>query len=227
MPNGLQKGNAADLKNTVLFVKTRALVSAASVWMALKFGDGSMNWTINKNYQPMMNRGRLDDIRRGDDALLDVTFDGKYTFALSNYAGDGSGPEENYTLHEILEGVEYGIQDHGEPKFQGTRESWLADYGCPPYCCELELHNNPALDCPDTTAIGEAKLFRYFRATSIQVSYDTGMCNVSGQCHILRPMVMRCAGPLGTSPAGYPKFAYSKESDAAPFTTWPDDPRAL
>lgn len=231
MPNqGTQRGTSIDLQNCVLFLKTQLLNGAGSAWTALKFGEGSLNHNIDKSYDYKGNRGRLDDLRRGPEQVLKVSFEGKFTSILSNAVEAGSGELETYSLHEILEGVEYGIEDHGSPKFAGTRESWLTAYGCPPYCCDIEIHNNPAMDCPDTLAIGEAQLIRYFRPTSISSNFQNGMVNVSGEAHVLRPMVMRCAGPEGTSPGTMPKFTYSREQDAAPFDNvpegpWPLDPR--
>ena len=239
MPHGVQRGTSIDLKNVVLFLKTKELGSGAWAWMALKFGDGNLTHAINKSYDYKMNRGKLDDVRRGDDQVLDVSFEGKFTNLLSNFADAGSGEVETYSLHEILEGVEYGVGQsvgHGYPKFAGTRESWLAAYGCPPYCCDIEIHNNPALECTHTEAIGEAQLIRYFRPTSISGDFSSGMVNVSGEAHVLRPMVARVAGPAGTPPSNGTTFGYNKEINAIPFDDlggpggvgaayWPLDPR--
>ena len=228
MPNGTQRGTSVDLKNCVLFVKTKELVTGVSAWMALKFGEGNLQHTIAKNFDYKKNRGRLDDVRRGEEQVLAVSFEGKFTNILSNYEGAGSGEAETYSLHELLEGVYYEPgSNHGAPKFAGTREPWLVAYGCPPYCCELEIHNNPALDCPDSEAIGESQLLRYFRATNIVADFSAGMVNVSGEAHVLRPVVMRNAGPAGTSPGTYPNFTYTNELNAEPFSDsdWGLDPR--
>ena len=229
----LQRGLQKDLKNCIAFLKTRELGSGDLIYVALKLAEGNLSANVSKQFEYKSNRMKLDDVRRGADVPLDVSISAKFTFMLSNFSGDGSGPEENYSLHEILEGVEYGAnEDHGQPKFRGTREPWLSAFGCPPYCCDIEIHDNPALECPDTEAIGEAYLLRYFRAEGIPADFSSGVINISGKCHIIRPMVMRCAGPEGTSPSGYPNFTYTREEDAEPFGdvtgdggSWPDDPR--
>lgn len=223
MPNGLQKGTSVDLKNCVLFLKTKALGADDLLWMALKFGEGNLQHTINKSYDYKMNRGKLDDVRRGPDQVLSVSFEGKFTNLLSNYGGES---DETYSLHEILDGVEYGVEDHGEPKFAGTRETWLNAYGCPPYCVDIEIHNNPGMECPDSEALGEAQLIRYFRATSIAADFSSGMVNVSGEAHVLRPVVMR-VGVLDSG-VGTNQFTYVKEEEAEPMDAalWGDDPRA-
>lgn len=216
LTTGIQRGASIDLKNCVLFAKTLTAGSVL-VWIALKFGDGSLTHTINKSYDYKKSRGKLDDVRRGEEQVLDVGFEGKFTAMVAN---TGAGPDETYALHEVFEGVEYLETDHGEAKFAGTRESWLAAYGCPPYCVDLEIHNNPRMDCPASDAVGEAQLLRYFRSTSIAADFSTGMVNISGECHILRPMVRR--PQPGTFPGNY-----TTEADAAPFEDWADDPRAV
>ncbi len=230
----LQRGMQIDLKNTILFIKTRALTTGDLLFVALKFAEGNLSVDIAKNYMYRGNRGKLDDVRRGDDVPLSVSFSGKFTFMTSNFEGDGSGPEENYTVHEMLEGVEYGnVDTHGQAKFRGTRESWLNDFGCPPYCCDIEIHNNPSLECPDSEALGEAFLIRYFRVEGLPTDLSSGSCNVTGKAHVVRPITMRVAGPEGTSPGANPNFSYTSEETAEPFDdadeggVWVADPRSL
>ncbi len=223
MANSQQKGTQTTLKNHVLFLKTKASGVYApgdrcDTYLGLKFGEGNFTWNMTKNQEYMLDRGVLDDVRKGDEAPLEVSFQGKFTFTKTN--GD-----ENYTVHEILDGHDFGDPD-ANPIFVGAVENWLATYGCPPYAAELELHNNPAMDCPNTSAHGEATLFRYFRTDSINVDINGGTIDVSGKCHVLRPIPKRIDASGGSGGS----FGYVKAVDAEPLDLndaafWPDDPR--
>jgi len=178
-------------------------------------------------YNQMLDRGKLDDIRRGDDSPMTVDFEGKFTRFISNSAGP---VDETYTIHEMLRGVSRkNDSSFGKPMFAGTREPWLEAFGCPPYCVDLEVHDNPVLECPDSEALGEASLIRYFRANSIQADFNIGMVSISGSAHVLFPINDRVGGPDSTAAK---KFNYSDIEDAEPLDVanpsfWVADPRDI
>ncbi len=224
MQNTMQKGAQFNLKNGVLFLKTKESAPAygpgarCDIWMGLKFGEGNFTWSIAKNFDYQLDRGKLDDVRSGDEAPIDVSFQGKYTFCKSR-------GNESYSPHEIIDGHDF---EDGTVLFNGAAENWLSEFGCPPYACELEFHNNPAMECPGTTAHGEAQLFRYFRAESIQCDARAGTIDVSGKCHILRPFIKRVDASGGSGG----DFGYIKKQDMVPLddstpTVWPNDAREI
>lgn len=230
--NGEQRGQSIDIRNCIVFLKTLALDTGNLVFMAIKIGDGQLSFTESQAFTPILNRGKLDDIRSGDQQQVALNINGRATFFLSNI--EGPAQDETYTANEILRGIEYGnIDDHGRPKFRGTREDWLTAYGCPPYCADVEIHNNPGLACPDTEAVGEAMLFRYFRVESINPDLSAGNVSISGNCHITQPMLARVAAFGGVQPAqaGSGIFSYNDERLAEPMdangTFWAADPRSL
>lgn len=214
-------GTRIDMKNVVLFLKSATDLESSpnptSVqWMALEFGEGNLTWTINDaaiEYMP--DRGILDDVRAGDQAPLDISFEGKYTKIIRT-AGT-----EKYSIAEMIKGYEYQETDHLTYALAGIREPWLVydstgadQIGCPPYACELEMHNNPKLSCGDISIVGEAQLFRYFRADSVAVDTRAAQISVTGKSNVIIPMVRRAI-----------TFDYDKIADAEPLTDWTKDPR--
>jgi hypothetical protein len=217
-------GNRIDMKNVMMFLKSAtALETAANpaslVWMAVQFGEGNLTWTINDappEYMP--DRGLLDDVRSGDQVPLDLSFEGKYSRIIRP-----SGDPEPYSIAEMVKGYEFqDNDDHGTMQLAGIREPWLVfdanstQIACPPYACEVEVHNNPKLQCGlDSGILGEAQLFRYFRADSVAVDTRAGQISVTGKAHILIPMIRRAVN-----------FAYATSADAEPLLDWHKDPRS-
>lgn len=225
--NGLQVGKSIDLRNVALFLKTKTAgvlmdsQTPCDVWTLMKFGEGTFTYTEADEIEYERNRGKLDDVNKGDDQPVEVSFEGKATFVTSRI---GSDPAETATIHEIVSGKNYA---EGGMKFQGTGEQWLSDFGCPPYTCDLELHNIPQLECPTLLVHGEAHLFRFFRKTSLEWNPETKRVNCRGACHITEPFVIR--PNFATLYAAELAEGQLREADLQPLHdlggTWPPDPR--
>ena len=221
-------GNQIDMKNVMMFLKSatdlETLPLPASLqWMAVQFGEGNLTWTINDappEYMP--DRGLLDDVRRGDQAPLDLSFEGKYSRIIRPSDSDP------YSIAEMIKGLQFQELNHGTYQLAGIREPWLAfDVGsdqiaCPPYACEIEVHNNPRLQCDVPSVTGEAHLFRYFRADTVAVDTRAGQISISGKAHIIIPMIRKAV-----------PFGYARAADAVPFgvgasvqSEWTKDPRS-
>jgi len=217
--SGLQVGKSVDLANVALFLMTKATEVATEYdWVLMKFGEGNLTWTLSQEPVYELNRKELDDVSKGNASPLEVTFEGKATFVAS------SGTEP-HTVHEILTGYNFAT---GAKQFYGTPETWLSEYGCPPYCCQLEFHSIPQLECPLSSALGEATLFRYFRASSIGWDTSSKRVSVRGMSHVKIPFVQRFdfaaayAAELGDEVLTEGELVPLKNLGG----TWPDDPRA-
>ena len=44
----------------------------------VKLGDGNLTWTINKEYDYLLDRGNLDTVREGDQQPMDISLDSVY-----------------------------------------------------------------------------------------------------------------------------------------------------
>jgi hypothetical protein len=218
MPNYIQQGSKVSLKDAVLFIKTCSTTVNSGVVsaVALKFGSGDVSWQETDSVEYATDRGRLDDVREGDESPLSVTFSGTFTHALSISAGT-----EPITPYEVLRANRINAYHTSAncADFVGYAEPWLISAGgCPPYATELELHINPRLRCPlNSTIQGDGILFRYFRTEEHGVSISSGEFNVSGKCNVLIPTFQRTV------------FTYTSFSDAEPLAalSWDPDPRIV
>lgn len=190
-----------DLKNCTLFIRRTTENNTPpgngnqGDFMLVKFGEGNFTYTIRRNFTYELDRGLLDDVRRGDEAPLDISFGGKYEYILSVPVSTPVGATplrdaylNQVTLQEAMRGkILDGVTAHPWVTAGVEREPWLT---CTPYCTALELHNDLRHECPDVDAAGEALLFRYFRAEAVDHDVKAGTVAVTGKANILRPMAL-------------------------------------
>lgn len=210
-----------DLKNVTLFIRRTTWVrglpsqSEAGDFIIVKFGEGNLTWNIRRAFSYELDRGLLDDVRRGDEEPLDVSFGGKYEF-VSTIWTKPSPPQRlskyQLSLEEVVRGRMYdGATVHPWITAGIEREPWLQ---CSPYCVQLEAHNDLRKECPDVLAMrGEALLWRYFRAETCDHDAKAGTVNVTGKCNILRPYAMNPYPITG----GTPEWGYAVDADPIPF----------
>lgn len=216
--NALQVGKSIDLANAALFLKTSTDGVDADTWLLMKFGEGDFTWTMAQEPTYERNRKKLDDVTAGVENPMEISFEGKATFVMSN-------TDEPFTIHEILTGRNF---ETGAMQFIGLGEPWLTTYGCPPYAAELELHLVPQIECPLSTVLGEAFLFRYFRQSSIAWNLSSKRVSVRGAAHITYPFAQR---PIfSTLYSDELSNGVLLESELKPLSeiggeAWPDDPR--
>lgn len=224
-----------DLKNCLLFIRRHTNHNTApgdgerGDFILVKFGDGNFTWNIRRGYNYELDRGKLDDVRKGDEEPMDISFGGKYEW-VSSFPIEGDtnlvrGVYKNQLSivealrGKILDGESthpwIGVEDNGDrDKAKIEREPWLApdasQGACSPYCVALELHHDLRFECPDLDAPGEAYLFRYFRTESINADAKAGTITCSGRANILRPLVKN---PYPTTSAMTPKWLYENGED--------------
>ena len=209
-----------DLKNVNLLVLRRSNLAAEPMshltGMVVKFGEGTFTWNLRDTITYELDRGRLEDVRRGDEVPIDISFTGKYEY-IQQFGANPLGTDY-LSLFEALDGTLANgdpspWQDAGTPPTQGPEiEPWLE---CAPYCVALELHNDLRRECPNLTGnFLEAVLFRYFRVESHTMDVKAGTIAVAGKCNITDPLVQRVAD-----------FPYTVDDLPSPLDGWPDDPR--
>lgn len=207
-----------DLKNCVLFIKLNRDTTDASKYFALKFGDGNFTFNMKENFNYNKDRGRLDEVRRGDEEPLDVSFTGKL-----ESIGAPSGAACPVTLTQALTGYDLGVTAGGPASpnawaLDPTREvedgnNGLPALNCAPYAVVLELHHNLLLECPGLALTandaGEQMLFRVFRAESVNHDVKSGQISASGKCNIKAPITRQIIGSA---------WAYDSVAEAVPVT---------
>lgn len=213
-----------DLKNVNLLILRRSNLAAEPMpnltGMVVQFGDGTFTWNLRDTINYELDRGRLADVRRGDQTPVDVSFSGKYEY-IQEYGADHAS---HLSLFEALDGALLNdlVDGPGAPSPWLTAgsgatagietEPWL---DCAPYCVALELHNDLRRECPNLTGrFLEATLFRYFRAESHAMDVKAGTIAVTGKCNITDPLVQRVTD-----------FPYLVDDLPSPLDGWPADPR--
>ena len=228
MSNGLQPGSGKSLKNCSVILKTMTVSgydgNNSDVYTILRMSNGDASWQMTQAAQYELSRGKLDDVKYGDEAPMEVTVEGKYTYALSNAESEG----EPYTPLEIVTGMNFASGNTSAYIFNGTREDWLAEWSCVPYCFEIEIHDCPLFECPNATFPGEAYLFRYVRVEQPNAKFSDGKMSISGKCNVVRPLVRRVTATQfrtayfgGDDPGRQPV-----ERDVKPFEDWACDSRS-
>lgn len=132
-------------------------------------GDGNLTWTVNKEYEYLLDRGNLDTVREADQQPLDVTLD-------SVYEQITTGTNESITPYDAMNGV-------------GGASEWVSSSSdlCEPYAVDIEVEHAQ----PCGTAQDETTLLPDFRYESLEVDIDAATISFTGRCNAVTPTVTR------------------------------------
>lgn len=135
----------------------------------VKVGDGNLTWTVNKEYEYLLDRGNLDTVREGDQQPMDVTLD-------SVYEQITTGTSETITPYDAMNGV-------------GGASEWVSSSSdaCEPYAVDIEVFHNQ----PCGTAQDETTLLPDFRYDTLEVDIDAATISFTGRCNAVTPTVTR------------------------------------
>ena len=135
----------------------------------VKIGDGNLTWTVNKEYEYLLDRGNLDTVREGDQQPLDVTVDSVYEHITT-------GTNETISPYDAMNGV-------------GGASEWVSASTdlCEPYAVDLEVVHT--LSCG--TAQDETTNLPDFRYDTLEVDIDAATISFTGRCNAVAPTVTR------------------------------------
>lgn len=135
----------------------------------IKIGDGNLTWTVNKEYEYLLDRGNLDTVREGDQVPLDVSID-------SVYEQITTGTSEDITPWDALNGV-------------GAASEWVSASSdlCEPYCVDIEIEH--VRSCGTTQ--DETTLLPEFRYDTFEASLEDSTLSVTGRCNSVSPTFTR------------------------------------
>ena len=145
------------------------VVTFVSQQVSIKIGEGNLTYTINKEYEYVLDRGDIDTVREGDQQPMDVSVDAVYEQITT-------GTSETITPYDALNGV-------------GDASEWVssATDACEPYAVDLEVVH--ARSCGSTQ--DETTVLPDFRYESLEVDLDGGTFAISGRCNAVTPTVTR------------------------------------
>lgn len=129
----------------------KGTLTVAGVTVTL--GEGNLTFSEKKQYDYLLDRGHLDDVRDGDDIPMDVSFDFRWT---------------EITGGDVVSAI----------KGAGSEVSSDADT-CRPYACDLVFDYAP--DC-GSEAAGTITL-PDFRQESLDFDVRGGKISCSGKCN--------------------------------------------
>lgn len=160
-----------DLKDVTIKLQDGATPTAN--YIEVKIGEGNLTYSESRNVEYILDRGRLDEVRLGDEIPVDVTLDFVWEFITGNTSTTTNLP----TVEDAL-------------KQQGNAATWVSTDAdaCRPFALDIILENVPNCSAPgqeqEVTTLSD---FRYdsldhdLRAGTVAI---TGRCNVTEATHV-------------------------------------------
>lgn len=146
-----------------------AVITFQAQQLEIKIGDGNVTWTVNKEYEYLLDRGNLDTVREGDQQPLDVSIDSVYEHITT-------GTSEEISVYDALNGI-------------GGAAEWVSSSSdlCEPYSVDVEIdHQTPCGNAQDETTI-----LPDYRYETLEADLDGSTISTSGRCNTVLPTVTR------------------------------------
>lgn len=158
-----------DFKNAVLVINDGTAVTPKT--FTVVFGEGSFTWTEARELIYDKNRGKLDNVRLGDEIPLELSLVGRWEFLIAS-TGD------NVQLVDVLDQ-------------SGEADDWVSTDAdlCAPYAVDLKLTYTPICATEDT----EVNVFPDFRWEKRDFAIKDGQISISGKCNVTKSTKTRVA----------------------------------
>ena len=159
-----------DLKNCTIMLK-----DGGSESLEVKVGEGNLSYSESRNIQYTLDRGKLDEVREGDEVPVDVTLAFTWEYLRASLASSGATP----SVEEALKNI-------------GNAADWVSSDsdGCRPYAVDIEIINAPTPSfCGDKETITLAD----FRYEKLDHDMKAGTVSVTGKCNVTQAAVVRAA----------------------------------
>jgi hypothetical protein len=140
--------------------------------LEMHIGEGNCSYTEKRNIEYKKDRGKLGNVRQGDEEPVEVKIDAWWEF-LRSVAGAVTP-----TIEEALKKV-------------GAASSWVSSDSdlCRPYAVDVVILYTP----PCSTEQKEKIVLSDYRYESLEHDPKTGMLTTSGKCNITDATVTRMA----------------------------------
>jgi hypothetical protein len=131
--------------------------------LEIKIGEGNLTYTETVARDYMLDRGRLSDVRNGDETPMDVSFEFTWDW-LSGVSASGVP-----TIKEVL-------------KQQGEADDWEStdDDECAPYCVDIVVRYDPACGGDNSEVITLSQ----FRYETLEHNLRDSQISCSGKCNV-------------------------------------------
>ena len=148
-----------------------AIILALPREIEVKIGEGNLQYTEKRNMIYTRDRGRLSEVREGDEEPVDVSIDAIWEFVR---AASGGTP----TIEDVL-------------KKRGEASGWISTSSdlCQPYSVDIVIYYNT----PCTGDADEEIAMLYFRWEEIQHDLRAAQFSIKGKCNVKEATVTRVA----------------------------------
>jgi hypothetical protein len=185
-----------DIKNAAVSLRDGSAPVANT--LEIKVGEGNITYSETVNREYILDRGRIDSVRNGDEAPMDVTFALMWEEIVAS-AGQTLKPEEALK------------------RFAGAA-SWISSDPdtCQPFALDVELEVDA--QCL-TTKEREYITFPDFRYESLEHDVRAGSISVTGKCNALFPVIEHAVAAKLAAAFDAANTQFLSAVDAAVFPT--------
>lgn len=167
-----------DLKNTLIKLQDGTTPTANT--LTIKIGEGNLTYDETRNMDYILDRGLLDEVREGDQAPVDVSFE----FVWEYIKGDPSSVGAPPSVEDVLKNI-------------GNAASWISSDSanpCRPFAIDILVENVP--NC-GSGAAGDQEIITLpdFRYEGLSHDLSAGQISVTGKCNVVAASVVRSAQP--------------------------------
>lgn len=132
-----------------------ATITVGSVTAVI--GEGNVTYSEKQNVTYIKDRGKLDDVRKGDEEPVDVRIDATWKYLQSTTSA----------------------ANNLEAAIKGTNGDTSSDAdACRPFACDIVITLDPACGVPMTITLAD------FRWESMDHDLRAGTISTSGKCNI-------------------------------------------
>jgi len=146
----------------------------------IKIGEGNLTYDENRPIEYTLDRGRIDEVREGDETPMDVTFDLLWEFITGNLDSAGVPP----TVEDVL-------------KNKNNAAGWISSDpdACRPFAVDIVLENVPQCGAGAPTQEQEFITLPDFRYETLSHDVSAGTIAVTGRCNAKEASIVRSLQP--------------------------------
>lgn len=141
-------------------------------FVALKIGNGTVDFTQALDVQYTLDRGNLDTVKTGEDVPMEVSVDLTFEFFTGDKTDSNPSPVDALTQ-------------------SGPASSWTSTdddpLGCSPYSVDLEVEFNESC----AAQLREFYVFQVFYWDDLNPTYKDGKITFKGKCNTIAPAIYR------------------------------------
>lgn len=171
-------GNTTSITVTPALVSTildNVTINETAHQILVKIGQGNCTYSEKKAREYILDRGKLDSVRDGDEAPVEVKLD----FTWENITG---GTGEPPTIEDAL-------------KRKGAASEWVSTGAdpCEPYCVDIVIEHFPECTGVGASTEGEVVTLPEYRYEQLDHDPKAGTVSTTGKCNVVEASAVRIA----------------------------------